>query len=127
MVFSHLTSVIILLLHILLTLLLSWIYFRRYQMPRPPLGVFSLGDIAFMLGGIVLIPYLYLSLPRWIVASLLLLSASSLLYFVFEPVLRLRWAIGAVTLSLVLTDLGVAWGIGAQSLPFIVVNNFVGK
>ena len=125
MFFSHLTPVFILLLHILLTLTLSWRYFRRYQMTRPPLGVFSLGDVAFMLGSIIVIPYLYLSIPRWIVATLLLLSASSLLYFVFEPVLRVRWAIGAVTLSLVLTDLGAAWGMGAQSLMFVIVNNLV--
>lgn len=125
MFFSHLMPVVILFLHILLTLAFSWIYFRRYQMTRPPLGVFSLGDVAFMLGSIIVIPYLYLSIPRWIVATLLLLSASSLLYFVFEPVLRVRWAIGAVTLSLVLTDLGAAWGMGAQSLMFVIVNNLV--
>jgi len=125
MFFSPLMAVLILLLHILLALTLSWRYFRRYQITRPPLGVFSLGDIAFMLGGIILIPYLYLSIPRWIVATLLLLSASSLLYFVFEPVLRVRWAIWAVTLTLALTDLVAAWGIGVQSLPFIIVNNFV--
>lgn len=113
------------LLHVLLALLLSWYYFRRYQMIRPPLGVFSLGDVAFMLGSIVLIPYLYLSIPPWIVATLLLVSASSLLYFVFEPVLRVHWAIWAVTLSLVLADLSAAWGIGAQSLTFVIVNNLI--
>lgn len=125
MVFSPLLAVLILLLHILLTFMLSWHYFRRYQMTRPPLGVFSLGDVAFMLGGIIVIPYLYLSIPRSIVATLLLVSASSLLYFVFEPVLRVRWAIGAVTLSLVLADLGAAWGIGAQSITFVIINNLV--
>lgn len=117
--------IVALLLHMLLTLLFSWHYFRRYQMTRPPLGVFSLGDVAFMLGSIVAIPYLYLSIPRWIVATLLLVSASSLLYFVFEPVLRVRWAIWAVMLSLVFADLGTAWGMSAQSLPFVIVNNVI--
>ncbi|HMN30422.1 MAG TPA: hypothetical protein PKE45_19885, partial [Caldilineaceae bacterium] len=64
-----------LLLQVLLALLLSWRYFRHFHLTRPPIGVFSLGDIAFMLGSIILIPYLYLSIPRWIVATLLLLGA----------------------------------------------------
>lgn len=125
MVSLRILPVVALLLHILLTLVFSWHYFRRYQMTRPPLGVFSLGDVAFMLGSIVVIPYLYLSIPRWIVATLLLVSASSLLYFVFEPVLRVRWMIWAVTLSLVFADLGTAWGMSAQSLPFVIVNNVI--
>ncbi len=118
-------SVGALLLQVLVALLLSWHYFRHFQMTRPPIGVFRLGDVAFMLGGIVLIPYLYLAIPRWIVATLLLLGASSLLYFVFEPVLRVRWAIWAVTLSLLLADLGAAWGLGVESLLFVIVNNLV--
>ena len=32
-------------------ILLSWRYFRRYQVTRPPIGVFNLTDIAFMIGG----------------------------------------------------------------------------
>jgi len=125
MFFSPLMPVLILLLHILLALTLSWRYFRRYQITRPPLGVFSLGDVAFMLGGIIVIPYLYLSIPRWIVATLLLVSASSLLYFVFEPILRVRWAIWTVMLTLVFADLGTAWGMNTQSLPFTIVNNLI--
>jgi hypothetical protein len=119
------TPPVILLLHVLLVLFLSWLYFRRYQVTRPPIGVFSLGDVAFMLGGIVLIPYLYLSLPRWIIGGLLLLGASSILYFVLEPILRARWAIWLVTLCLVLADLGTAWGLGTQSKLFILVNNLI--
>ena len=38
-------------------------YFRRYAMTRPPLGVFSLADIAIMLVSIILVPFLYLALP----------------------------------------------------------------
>ena len=114
-----------LLLQVLLALLLSWRYFRHFHLTRPPIGVFSLGDIAFMLGSIILIPYLYLSIPRWIVATLLLLGACSLLYFVFEPVLRTRWAIWLVTLCLVLADLGTAWGLGVPSRMFVIVNNLI--
>ena len=37
--------------------------FRRYPITRPPIGVLNLGDIACMLGAIVLAPYLDLPLP----------------------------------------------------------------
>ena len=55
-------------------------YFRRYAVTRPPIGVFNLWDIAIMIGGIVLVPYLYLLLPIWLVASLLALAILSVLY-----------------------------------------------
>ena len=44
-------------------MLLSWAYFRRYQLSRPPIGVFGLGDVVVMLAAIILIPFLYLALP----------------------------------------------------------------
>lgn len=125
MLWSRFIPSTMLLLHIWLALLFSWLYFQRYQMTRPPIGVFSLGDLTLILGGIILIPYFYLAIPRWIIAGLLLLGAGSLVYFVFEPVLRARWAIGLVTLGLVLMDLGTAWGMGTQSQAFILVNNFI--
>jgi len=112
-------------LHVLLVLLLSWLYFRCYQVTRPPIGVFSLGDVAFMLGGIILIPYLYLLLPHWFLVGLLLLSTGSILYFVFEPILRTPWAIWLVTLCLLLTELAAAWGLGTQSTTFVLVNNLI--
>ncbi len=67
---------------------LSRLYFRRFQITRPPIGVFNLTDIAFMIGGIVLVPYLYLLVPLWLVGGLLVLCALSVVYFLWEPVLR---------------------------------------
>src|SRR5215203_4613578 len=49
----------------------SWGYFRRYTIARPPIGVVNGWDVAMMIGAIVLVPYLYLALPRWLVASML--------------------------------------------------------
>jgi hypothetical protein len=51
---------IVVLSQIAAALLLSWCYFGRYAVTRPPIGVFNLRDIGFMLAGIVLVPYLYL-------------------------------------------------------------------
>ena len=59
----------------------SWIYFRRYQLSRPPLGVINVWDIAVMILAIIAFPFLYLALPVWLVATLLLLTALSVLYF----------------------------------------------
>lgn len=43
--------------------LLGRAYFRRYEIIRPPVGVFNLGDVTVMIGAIVVLPYLYLALP----------------------------------------------------------------
>jgi hypothetical protein len=70
--------------------LLGWIYFRNYQLARPSIGVLNLGDVAFMIGVIILIPYLYLALPLWLVAAIFALAMLSILLFVGEPLLRAR-------------------------------------
>lgn len=106
-------------------ILLGWIYFRRYSITRPPIGVFNRWDIAIMIGGIVLAPYLYLALPGWIVVGLLTIGVLSALYFVLEPVLRRPWAIWAATILLAGADVGSALAFGTASAPFFIVNNSV--
>ena len=91
---------------------LSWLYFRRYSVTRPPIGVFDLGDIAAMLVAIVVVPLLYLWLPLWLAASLLTLGVGSILYTTWEPILRRPWAIWLVTLGLVGADIWTAWRLG---------------
>ena len=66
--------------HAAAALALGWAYFRRYGVARPPIGVINLGDVGLMLGGIILVPYLYLMLPSWLVAGLLALALGSTLY-----------------------------------------------
>ncbi|HEY3231365.1 MAG TPA: hypothetical protein VGJ87_19210 [Roseiflexaceae bacterium] len=116
---------IVVLSQIAAALLLSWGYFRRYAVTRPPIGVFNLWDIAIMIGGIILVPYLYLILPIWLVAGLLALAILSVLYVVWEPILQARWAIWFVTLALVATDVGTALLLGTATTPFFAVNNIV--
>jgi hypothetical protein len=119
------TPVLILWLHLALTLWLSWLYFRRYQMTRPPVGVLNTSDITIMVASIILIPYLYLYLPRWLVVGLLVLGMGSALYFVAEPLLRWRGALWLFTGALIVLDLGLAWQSGTQNLPFIIANNAI--
>jgi hypothetical protein len=106
-------------------LLLSWGYFRRYAVSRPPIGVFNLWDIAVMMAGIILVPYLYLLLSIWLVGGLLALGIFSVLYFAWEPILQARWAIWPIALALVIADIGVVLWFGPATRVFFAVNNIV--
>jgi hypothetical protein len=70
-----------------------------------------------------LLPLLYLVLPLWLAAALLLLAALSLLYFAWEPVLRARWAIWLATLGLLALDVAAAFFVGTSQNTFLAVNN----
>ncbi|HMA38272.1 MAG TPA: hypothetical protein VKY74_27745 [Chloroflexia bacterium] len=94
-------------------ILLSWAYFRRYAVTRPPVGVFNLRDISVMIAGIVIVPYLYLLLPLWLVLGLLVLSMISILYLLWEPLLHARPAIWVATLVCVGGDLLATWLLGS--------------
>jgi hypothetical protein len=107
------------------TVLLGWAYFRRYRVTRPPLGVVSLGDVAAMIAGVVLIPYLYLALPSWLVGALLTASTFSVLIFLLEPVLRRRLAIWPIVAALVALDVGLALRSGTTTRAFLAVNDLV--
>ena len=118
-----LAATIIILGCAIVAVLLSWLYFRRYAIVRPPLGVFNFSDVAMMLGSIILIPYLDLALPLWVVAGLLVVGGLSTLYFTWEPILRPAWARWLATLILVGLDL-VAWQwLGRSSPWWYAINN----
>ena len=103
----------------------GWAYFRRYQVSRPPIGVFNLKDLALMVLFIILVPFLYLVLPTWLAAGLLLLAALSVLYFTWEPVLHARRATWLAVCALLTADLGTAFLLGVRSNGFFAVNDAV--
>lgn len=105
-------------------LLGSWAYFRRYQVTRPPIGVFNGQDLAIMVLGIILVPWLYLALPLWLTAALLLLVGFSALYFTWEPLLPARWVIWLVSIILLVGD-SAATFLGTRQNTFLAVNDFV--
>ena len=111
--------------YVICAVLGAWVYFRRYQVSRPPIGVFNLKDIVLMVLLIILVPFLYLALPLWLVAGFLLLVALSVLYFTWEPVLRARWAIWLVAVALLVADSAAAFLFGTRSEGFFAVNNTV--
>jgi hypothetical protein len=108
-----------------LALGLAWLYYRRYPVTRPPIGVITCWDVAIMLGAIVVVPYLYLTLPLGLVVGLLSLGYVSILYTLAEPVLRARWALWLAVLTLLAADLGAAHLFGPGSLPLLAINNAV--
>jgi hypothetical protein len=115
----------VVLAHAFTAVFLGWVYFRRYSMTRPPIGVFNLGDIAIIVGAVILVPFLYLLLPLWMVAGLLTLGSLSILYFTWEPVLRSVWAIWLATILLAGADLVTALAPGTGPFWFFVANNAV--
>jgi hypothetical protein len=111
--------------HAFFALVLSWVYFQRYQVRRPALGVLDLGDVGFMLVGIVLVPLLYVWLPVGVVAALLGLGTLSLVSFTLEPVLRRGWLIWIAIVALLTADLvGSIW-FGASDPRTFAINNLV--
>ena len=106
-----------------LAALLSWSYFRRYAVTRPPVGVFNLRDVWILLTAIVLVPYVYLHLPLGLVAALLALTVTSILWFTLEPLLGRRWLVLAVVPCAVAADIALVITHGALSNTFLAVNN----
>jgi hypothetical protein len=111
--------------HAVAAVVLSWLYFRRYRMTRPPIGVVTLGDVGITLVGIVLVPYLYLALPPWLVGALLMLAMASILYALWEPVARAAWGTWLAVVVLIGADLGAWLWLGPASRLAFVVNNVV--
>jgi hypothetical protein len=108
-----------------LTVLLGWVYFRRYRVNRPPLGVMTLGDVAALIAGIVLIPYVYLFLPGWLVGGILALGTLGIVQLLLEPVLPLPWLSWPLALLLVAADILLAWRAGPDAVGYLAVNNLV--
>src|SRR6476659_9111826 len=108
-----------------LSLLAGWGYFRRYRVTRPAFGVVNLTDVAIMLTFIVLVPYLYLTLPLWAVAGLLGVGVLSVMYLALQPLLRWRWAAALLCLGLVGTDVALAVGQVVTGTSFLLVNNAI--
>lgn len=108
-----------------LALVGSWCYFDRYQLARPPIGVFNLWDMGALLIGIVVIPYCYLLLPTWLVISLLGIAALSMVYFCLEPLVQQRWQRWAILLLLGVSNWGTLTWSGAPRTLFWSSNNLL--
>jgi hypothetical protein len=102
----------------------AWIYFRRFELMRPPIGVFDWHDVVFMLVAIVVVPIAYLALPRAIVGTILCLLALNIFWFGLEPVLRYRSLIWPAAVGLVAADVVVNVTSPAGALWVVALNDF---
>lgn len=103
----------------------AWWYFRTWSMTRPPLGTVNLGDISMTLVFVVVLPFLYLWLPGWLIMTMLAGTSLSILWFVAEPVLPASLARWGVAGGLVIADLLLVRQQGAGDITFLLVNNVV--
>src|SRR5690348_15923645 len=110
---------------IALTIVSGWIYFRRYLIARPPIGVFDFTDIVLFGIIIVAMPYIYLVLPLWFVGGLLALGTLNILYLTWMPILRSRWVVWALILVIMLVDVAVAAVFTTYSNLYFAVNDAV--
>ena len=111
--------------HAAASVMLGWLAFRRLPLKRPTIGVFGLADVGFLLGGILVVPLLYLMLPLWVVGGLLALGALSALSLLAEPLLpchAVRWA---VLFALAAAEIGSWWAGGGPGTETFEVNNVV--
>jgi hypothetical protein len=118
-----LTAEVVVLGHAASAVVFGWLYFGRFALARPPIGIFGLADVGFLLGGIVVVPLLYLVLPLWLVAGLLALGALSAVHLAGEPVLSGRRALWAGVLGLGAAEVGAFFVAGPPSAPLFLVNN----
>jgi hypothetical protein len=105
-----------------LAALLSWGYFRRFAISRPPIGVMDMRDVAILLTAIVLVPYAYLHLPLAVVELLLAATVASVLWFTLEPVLHRGRLVAVVVTGAIAADIALVTVEGALSDGFLVVN-----
>jgi hypothetical protein len=78
-------------------------YLTRYRLPRPPIGVYRWSDIVVMVASVILAPFLYLALPRIIVAIVFGLILTFAIQLTLSVALGVRAATGAALLPVLLT------------------------
>lgn len=101
-------------------------YLWRVRVERPPVGVYNGRDVAVMTFMIVLLPPLYLHLPRALVAVLLSSVSTAVVYVTVRPALRGRAVALGLTLALTAADVALSLvGGSGRSPAFLAVNNAV--
>jgi hypothetical protein len=120
-----LSSILLVFALVALTVAAGLAYLRRARVERPPVGVFNLRDVLFTAVLLVVVPPLYLRLPRLAVAAVLVLAATGILYFTLAPLAGRRLALLAA-IGLVALDIALAlFGAGTDSPAFPAVNNLL--
>ncbi len=120
------SNIFILLGLIVLTQITAVLYFRRVTINRPPVGLYNLKDISFMMLMVILLPLLYVRLPATVVVVIMSLVFTNVLYYTFRVALP-RWTALLLAVGIVGADIYLAEGTEVQfaSASFIAVNNLL--
>jgi hypothetical protein len=102
---------------------LAWTYFRRYELMRPPVGVFNGHDVVLMLVAVSVVPLLYLVAPIAIVATLVAAIAFNILFFGCEAAVRRRAYALTIAGAIVGANVAATIAFGAATQAAIVVND----
>src|SRR5262249_18848847 len=81
-------------------------------------------DVAALLVGIVVVPYLYLGLPTWLVVTLLGLGMAGILDLVAEPILP-AWPRRLIVGALVASDVATQIVGGGSTVAALFTNDLV--
>jgi hypothetical protein len=111
-----LTSALVVIACVIATELLAWNVLSRGRHMRPPLGVLSRGDTLVMLLAIVLVPFVYLTLPLPVVLGVFLTVVGVSIATLTSPLLA------CVALA---ADVAAAFLLGTTQPLFLAVNNVV--
>src|SRR5437879_2482876 len=104
---------------------MTYAYFRRFSMQRPPIGVMNRTDSLVIVATIIVAPFVYLMLPLWAGVLVLVPSAFGIVYFALAPATARRLVAALAALVLVGADLASAWAYGQSDDRFLVINNLV--
>ncbi|MFL6137750.1 MAG: hypothetical protein ACJ74O_08130 [Frankiaceae bacterium] len=72
---------------VVVTSLLTLLYLRRVRLERPTIGTFNRRDLVTLFGFIVVLPFLYVVLPQWLLTSALVITFCGALSIGARPLL----------------------------------------
>jgi hypothetical protein len=117
-----LSSILVVLGGTLLTVVGGRQYLRRVRVDRPPIGVFNVRDLTFVFAMLVLIPPLYLHLPRSVVGAGLVVVSAGVVYLTLAPLAGGPFGVLAAV-GLAGAEVALALTGQAQSAAFTATND----
>ena len=107
------------------TIVLGYVYFRRWSIARPPIGVVTLDDIAVLLLAVLVLPYVYLALPTYVVLCILAVGIAGVLDVSGEPLLPSARVRRVLIMVALVSIAGVATLSGAGTVVSFAANDIV--
>ncbi|WP_331766408.1 hypothetical protein [Embleya sp. NBC_00896] len=80
------------------------VFFRNIVLPRPAVGAFNGNDMVVMMAFVVVLPFLYLGLPGWLLPGVLGLTLIGGLAVTYGSVVRPGWLRWLLLLGLIAAD-----------------------